>query len=78
MARVRSDKSKDRIGLTQRYLADIFDSHVATGAVSVLHLAAMVGVTRAQIYNWAKGRSEPSDENFQNLLLVIANLSSNE
>lgn len=78
MARIRSIESRNRIGLTQRYLADVFDSHIATGAVSVSRLAAMVGVTRAQIYNWVKGSSEPSDENFQNLLLVIDNLKANE
>lgn len=78
MARLRSADSKGRIELTQRYLTNIFDSHVATGELTISKLASLVGVTRAQIYNWAKGRCEPSDENFQNLLMVLDNLSLSE
>lgn len=54
----------------------IFQKYIVTDKITVSEFAKMVGVTRAQIYNWKKGLNAPSDMAMQKLLVAVDNLAS--
>ena len=70
--------NKARSDFVRSLLDVLYDKYVERDIVTVGGFAQMVGVTRAQVYNWKKGASAPTDLAMSKIIIAMDKLNERE